>query len=60
MKGKVHPNRKFILVFKNEILIDECYGTADVCNKYGLDRGNVSRVCNGKLKTTKGYVLRYK
>jgi len=60
MKGKVHPNRKYILVFKNEILIDECYGTADVCNKYGLDRGNVSRVCNGKLKTTKGYVLRYK
>ena len=60
MKGKVHPNRKVILVFKNENLIDECYGTAEVCNKYGLDRGNVSRVCNGKLKTTKGYVLRYK
>lgn len=60
MKGKVHPNRKVILVFENENLIDECYGTAEVCNKYGLDRGNVSRVCNGKLKTTKGYVLRYK
>ena len=60
MKGKVHPNRKFILVFKNENLIDECYGTAEVCNKYGLDRGAVSRVCNGKSKTTKGYILRYK
>lgn len=60
MKCKVHTNRKVILVFENENLIDECYGTAEVCNKYGLDRGNVSRVCNGKLKTTKGYVIRYK
>lgn len=60
MKGKVHPNRKNVLVFKNDILIDECYGTKEVCDKYNLDRAAVSRVCNGKLKTTKGYVLKYK
>ena len=60
MKGKVHPNRKVILVFKDNTLIDECYGTKEVCEKYKLDRGAVSRVCNGKLKTTKGYTLKYK
>ena len=60
MKGKIHPNRKTILVFKETVLIDECYGTKEVCDKYGLDRGAVSRVCNGKLQTTKGYILKYK
>ena len=60
MKGKIHPNRKIILVFKNDILIDERYGTKEVCDKYKLDIAAVSRVCNGKLKITKGYVLKYK
>ena len=59
MKGKIHPNRKHILVYKEGVLIDKCFGTKEVCNKYKLDRAAVVRVCNGKSKTTKGYVLKY-
>ena len=59
MLGKISTRRKWIAVYLNNELIDECFGTKEVCVKYSLDRAAVTRVCNGILKTTRGYVLRY-
>jgi group I intron endonuclease len=60
MLGKIHPNRKIVLVYKDNILIDEILGTTEVAKKYNLDPAAISKVCNGVSKSTKGFTMKYK
>jgi hypothetical protein len=59
MLGKESPKIKTIIVYKDGVIIDEIKGVKNVCEKYNLDSAAVVRVCNNKLKTTKGLVLKY-
>lgn len=52
--------RKPVLVFKDNILIDELPSTVDTALKYNLDPAAISKVCNGKSKSSKGYTFQYK
>lgn len=40
--------------------VAEYLSTMDVRRKLGFDNGNISKCCNGKQKTYKGYTWRYK
>ena len=59
MSGRQHPNRKIVEIYKNNILIDTILGINEAANKYNLDPCAISKVCNGKSKSSKGYSFKF-
>ena len=58
-KGSNHHRARAVVGFK----IDGCdikyYKYINECKKDGFSQGNISSCCNGRLKSTKGYVWYY-
>ena len=52
-------SKKVLQFSKTGDLIREWESTHE-CGRNGFDKGNVSRCCNGKQKTYKGYIWKYK
>lgn len=60
--GKEHPASKPILQLdKNtDEVIKEWACAMDVQREMGINHSNISRCCNGKLKSSGGYIWKYK
>ena len=57
------PNsvRKFVIeIDKNGNIINEWKSLMDCSRETKIDNGNISRVCNDKLKSTKGRIFKFK
>lgn len=54
-KEAVEKNEKPIILINNNT---RYRSMMDACRQLGLSVANVSRVCNGKLKHTKGYIFK--
>lgn len=61
MFGKKHPSRKPVLQYsKDGIFIKEYDNAYDAAKELNLHQPLISNVCNGKCKTTGGFVWKYK
>ena len=60
-KKAVIARRKPILQYdKDDNFIKEWQCAADACKELNLASSSVAKVCKGKIKTTKGFVFKYK
>lgn len=57
--GGEHPTSKRVKISKDGNLIGYFDSITDVCNMFDLDASSVVKVCKGKRKHTKGFVLEY-
>lgn len=58
-----NPNaiKKMVIeVDKNKSQINQWSSIMDCSRETGIDSGNISRVCNGKLKSTKGRIFKFR
>ena len=56
--GKKHSKK--VYVYQSDgTFVCECCSTGDAAKKFGTNSGSVSRVCNGKIKLSKGYKFSY-
>ena len=52
--------RKTVYVYDtNGTFLSQCESVTEAAQKYDTDTGRVCRVCNGKIKTSKGYIFSY-
>ena len=58
-KGSNHPYSKSVIGFKINGCDIKYYKYMRECEKDGFSQGNISSCCNGRLKSTKGYVWCY-
>lgn len=61
IKNSIEARRKPILQYhKNGTFIKEWDSIVEAGNELNLDRGSITKVCKGKLKTCGGFVFKYK
>ena len=60
MYGKPNPNRKVVLQFDKEGNLIKEYEYLNQVAEDGFHVGNVGGVCNGRGKTSGGYVWKFK
>lgn len=58
--GKQHPNSKIVQQIKNNIIINEYYGTLEAERNTNIKHQSIWRCCVNKRKTAGGYVWKYK
>ena len=58
-KGSKHNNARAVIGFKINGCDIKYYKYMRECEKDGFSHGNISSCCNGRLKSTKGYVWYY-
>lgn len=51
--------RQVVLIDDNENTVSVFSGVTEAANVLGLDNSSISKVCRGKLKTTKGFRFKY-
>ena len=51
--------RQVVLIDDNENTVSVFSGVTEAANVLGLDSSSISKVCRGKLKTTKGFRFKY-
>jgi len=59
-KGKVHPNRRKVLCFKDNILYKEYNSLLEASKDLNVNVGAISNVCLNKAKSAKGFTFKYK
>ena len=60
LKNRKDQSKPVLQYDKNDIFINEYPSIKDAQRKTGVHQGNICMVCRGKLKSTGGYVWRYK
>ena len=59
--GKDHPRAKAILQFsKDGEFLREWSSGVEITNELGFNNANICSCCNGSLKSSSGYVWKYK
>ena len=60
MKTNKDKYKKIVYVYDlNMNFVCQCSSTKEAASKFCTDSAGVSRVCNGKLKYSKGYIFSY-
>lgn len=60
-KNRNYKSRKIVLQYNlNMILINEWPSTGEIQRQLKIDRGSISKCCNGKVKTAGGFIWKYK
>lgn len=60
MYGKLHPNVKIVIQFKDGKIINEYYGANEAGRYVGRNPSNITSCCRGRRKQVAGYQWKYK